>query len=402
MFTASNLHSSCRHIQLMTVLSDPKFHHIIEWLPSGKSFVIYKPKLFATDILPSRFKSAKYSSFTRKLHRWGFVRHFRGGDSGAFFHPDFQKDRLDLAESMTCCQQQKEAASKKARKAKLNTSKSQATADASVRLLSSIRKSGIASFRNVMGNTGRSAAETLRQNQAQLLAIVGSTDGNTPSMHLPLVSNLGVSADVADTLQEYSSHSLPTVMANGRTALNQYTDMMGTAGNQSRHGGKYPGINLDATSNDLVTHHQQQQAIMKARLDAAIKEELARIEFARLSKERLDTANAVHRYNALLQQQQRQRSNNNSMLLGAMPSGSDGLLGRLSPSPFFGSGSSLLGSTNQQVASLAPVLGQLSRAELEQYALAMSARNAHHVSQLPPQTKFNGSSPRGVRRSHPF
>lgn len=54
------------------------------------------------DILPDHFKSAKFSSFTRKLHRWGFMRHYRGEDSGAFYHDDFQKDRLDLVEQMTC------------------------------------------------------------------------------------------------------------------------------------------------------------------------------------------------------------------------------------------------------------------------------------------------------------
>lgn len=381
----------------MTVLSDPKFHHIIEWLPSGKSFVIYKPKVFATDILPSRFKSAKYSSFTRKLHRWGFVRHFRGGDSGAFFHPDFQKGRLDLAESMTCCQQQKEAASKKARKAKLNSNKSQASSDPSTRVSSSIRKSGIANYRNVMG--GNSTTDALRQNQAQLLSLVG----NTPSMRLPLMSGMGVSTGVADPLQEFSSHSLPGVMSNGRSTLNQYTDMLGATSNQSLQGGKYPEMCLDATSDDLMAHHQQ-QAIMKARLDVAIKEELARIEFARMTKERLATANAVHRYNALLQhQQQRQRTNNGNILLGALPSGSDGLLGSLSSSPFLGnsSSSSLLGGgSSQQVASLGPVLGQLSRAELEQYALAMSARNSQ--SQLPSSATFPTNSLRGARRSNPF
>lgn len=48
------------------------------------------------------FKQAKYSSFTRKLHRWGFMRHFRGDESGAFYHEHFRKGDLDLAEKMVC------------------------------------------------------------------------------------------------------------------------------------------------------------------------------------------------------------------------------------------------------------------------------------------------------------
>jgi hypothetical protein len=86
----------------MKVLSDPNFNDIITWTPSGKSFTILDSREFTADILPDHFKSAKFSSFTRKLHRWGFARHYRGEEAGAFYHKDFQKDRLDLAETMTC------------------------------------------------------------------------------------------------------------------------------------------------------------------------------------------------------------------------------------------------------------------------------------------------------------
>mmetsp|Transcript_26295 Transcript_26295/g.73446 ORF Transcript_26295/g.73446 Transcript_26295/m.73446 type:complete len:428 (+) Transcript_26295:807-2090(+) len=86
----------------MKVLSNPNFKHIITWMPSGRSFTILKPKDFVAEILPEHFKSAKYSSFTRKLHRWGFMRHYRGEEAGAFYHKDFQKDNLDLVEKMTC------------------------------------------------------------------------------------------------------------------------------------------------------------------------------------------------------------------------------------------------------------------------------------------------------------
>ncbi|CAB9523399.1 stress transcription factor B-2a [Seminavis robusta] len=89
-------------IKLMKVLSDKNNAHIITWMPSGKSFNILKPKAFVAEILPHHFKTAKYSSFTRKLHRWGFMRHYRGDEAGAFYHKDFQRGRLDLVEEMTC------------------------------------------------------------------------------------------------------------------------------------------------------------------------------------------------------------------------------------------------------------------------------------------------------------
>jgi HSF-type DNA-binding len=86
----------------MKVLSCKEYESIICWTPSGKAFTIEKPKLFASEILPQHFKTAKYSSFTRKLHRWGFMRHYRGSETGSFFHKNFMKGRLDLIEKVTC------------------------------------------------------------------------------------------------------------------------------------------------------------------------------------------------------------------------------------------------------------------------------------------------------------
>ena len=86
----------------MKVLSNKEFSDVIAWTPSGKAFNILQPKLFTATILPQHFKSAKFSSFTRKLHRWGFMRHYRGPEAGAFFHKHFRRGRMDLVEKMTC------------------------------------------------------------------------------------------------------------------------------------------------------------------------------------------------------------------------------------------------------------------------------------------------------------
>ena len=87
-------------LKLMQVLTDEQYAHIISWMPSGRSFVILRPKAFVADVLPKHFKSAQYASFTRKLSRWGFTRCEDG--TGEFFHPKFRKGRLDLAEKMKC------------------------------------------------------------------------------------------------------------------------------------------------------------------------------------------------------------------------------------------------------------------------------------------------------------
>lgn len=79
-----------------------KFSHIVSWTQDGKSFTILRPKAFATEILPKFFKESKYSSFTRKLHRWGFQRHLSGSETGSFFNKNFQMGRPDLLDKMTC------------------------------------------------------------------------------------------------------------------------------------------------------------------------------------------------------------------------------------------------------------------------------------------------------------
>ena len=44
------------------------------WLPDEKSFVVVNPDRFCNHVLKTAFKEAKYASFIRKVHRWGFVR----------------------------------------------------------------------------------------------------------------------------------------------------------------------------------------------------------------------------------------------------------------------------------------------------------------------------------------
>jgi hypothetical protein len=86
----------------MEVLNDKANESIITWLPHGKAFVIYQKEKFASDILPRYFKETKYTSFTRKLNRWGFERIKKGPEIGAYYHKFFQKENLQLCTKMTC------------------------------------------------------------------------------------------------------------------------------------------------------------------------------------------------------------------------------------------------------------------------------------------------------------
>mmetsp|Transcript_20783 Transcript_20783/g.23280 ORF Transcript_20783/g.23280 Transcript_20783/m.23280 type:complete len:410 (+) Transcript_20783:63-1292(+) len=97
--------------KLMYVITRKEYSDMITWLPDGKSFRILLPSVFTSKVLPIHFKQAKYSSFKRKLHRWGFDRQrpetsaesnspsWFGSDE-AFCHENFQKNRFDLLELM--------------------------------------------------------------------------------------------------------------------------------------------------------------------------------------------------------------------------------------------------------------------------------------------------------------
>ena len=75
----------------------------IAWLPDGLSFVIRNPDEFTRTVVVKFFKATKFSSFTRKLYRWGFRQVNRGigpEDPIIFGNDHFQRDNLELMTQM--------------------------------------------------------------------------------------------------------------------------------------------------------------------------------------------------------------------------------------------------------------------------------------------------------------
>lgn len=73
------------------------------WLPEGKSFVVRNPDEFARQVVPKFFKATKFSSFTRKLYRWGFRQINRGigpDDPVIFGNEFFERDNEALMSQM--------------------------------------------------------------------------------------------------------------------------------------------------------------------------------------------------------------------------------------------------------------------------------------------------------------
>jgi hypothetical protein len=87
----------------MEILDTPEYHEVIAWLSHGRGFHIYLKNAFESKILPRHFsKQSKFSSFMRKLNRWGFTRVVRGPETGAYVHPCFRRGDHRVAMQMSC------------------------------------------------------------------------------------------------------------------------------------------------------------------------------------------------------------------------------------------------------------------------------------------------------------
>jgi HSF-type DNA-binding len=86
----------------------------VAWMDDGKSFIIRKPDEFTRNVVPKFFKATKFSSFTRKLYRWGFRQVNRGigpDDPIIFGNEHFQRDnaeRMTKMKSVTAAATRKE------------------------------------------------------------------------------------------------------------------------------------------------------------------------------------------------------------------------------------------------------------------------------------------------------
>jgi hypothetical protein len=89
--------------RLMEVLDDDANSDAITWLPHGRAFLIRDRLAFEEKVMPRFFpRKAKYSSFTRKLNRWNFVRVSSGPEIGSWYHEFFLRAKPHLAAQMFC------------------------------------------------------------------------------------------------------------------------------------------------------------------------------------------------------------------------------------------------------------------------------------------------------------
>lgn len=89
---------------LMNLLLDEKYSKIVTFLPDNQSFGIINAKVFSDEVMPEVFGIRTFSSFVRKLNRWGFERIMekKTHDVDVFRHRLFFKNNLKLCAKIKC------------------------------------------------------------------------------------------------------------------------------------------------------------------------------------------------------------------------------------------------------------------------------------------------------------
>jgi hypothetical protein len=88
----------------MSLLLDEEYSKIVTFLPDDQSFGIINAKVFADEVMPKVFGIRTFSSFVRKLTRWGFERIMekKTHDVDVFRHDLFRKNDWKSCANIKC------------------------------------------------------------------------------------------------------------------------------------------------------------------------------------------------------------------------------------------------------------------------------------------------------------
>ncbi|KAK9761417.1 hypothetical protein K7432_013696 [Basidiobolus ranarum] len=74
MLVKYNIRTPIFVLNLVRILSEPNYSHMIAWEQSGTRFIIKDSLEFASKVLPQYYETSKLTSFTRQLNIYGFER----------------------------------------------------------------------------------------------------------------------------------------------------------------------------------------------------------------------------------------------------------------------------------------------------------------------------------------
>ena len=83
--------------QILADAENDGLDHVISWVAGGKLFKVHSPDLFTKLIMKRYFRHDRYKSFLRQLSMYKFARVTDGPFRGAYGHPQFVKDRIELS-----------------------------------------------------------------------------------------------------------------------------------------------------------------------------------------------------------------------------------------------------------------------------------------------------------------
>ena len=60
-------------MKLHAIISNPKYKHIINWMPHGRCWKILNKELLASVVCRENFNHENFDSFNRSVNGWGFI-----------------------------------------------------------------------------------------------------------------------------------------------------------------------------------------------------------------------------------------------------------------------------------------------------------------------------------------
>eukprot|EP00956_Cyclotella_meneghiniana_P017621 scaffold28922_cov64-Cyclotella_meneghiniana.AAC.2 len=89
-------------MKLHNIVSNPKYRHIIRWMPHGRSWKIIDKELLASVVCKENFNHENFDSINRSINGWGFKRLISAGpDHKSYYHELFLRGRPELTQAMT-------------------------------------------------------------------------------------------------------------------------------------------------------------------------------------------------------------------------------------------------------------------------------------------------------------